>query len=242
MGEIVRYQRRPSSISTAKRQIDNSDLVVAKAFFMTSAAVLLIAVLFAAFPQLASAEHLNLVQSRVACETGKYGPDAFWKTTSVAPFEIPAFPVAAEATKLKTKKIRKDDDAGLQLAFETEFTCAQVVTEDATQCKEKDDQGRSVRSFCQKSCKKARKQAKRKQVDANPTPNFTRDGDYAHYTSSFSQCAAVGSEQDSCASGDSRGEGCACQSSSQCGAIQGANCCYQGFCSYEHLAPLDPCM
>merc|ERR1712072_829655 len=142
------------------------------------------------------------------------------------------------------KKARSDDDKGLQKAFDTEFSCKEVVTADSTQCKEKDDQGRSVRSFCQLSCHKARKQAEPSSSASASSASVIRDGDYSDYVVSSNRCAAVGSEQSSCQSTDSRGAGCACQTSSQCGAVQvqGSKCCYRGFCSYKHLPPLDPCL
>jgi hypothetical protein len=45
-----------------------------------------------------------------------------------------------------------DDDEGLMKAFETEFTCRQVVVMDATQCDELDDNGKKVRFYCKLSC------------------------------------------------------------------------------------------
>jgi len=140
----------------------------------------------------------------------------------------------------------KDDDAELAKAFETEFTCYQVVTEDFTQCDIEADNGKTVRFYCPVSCTVGATTTKTTTTSTKITrvSKEIADGSYHNYEASFDQCAAVGSidaHSDSC-SGNSRGEGCACQSSSQCAPISGSKCCYQGFCSYEHLAPLDPCM
>lgn len=140
----------------------------------------------------------------------------------------------------------KDDDAELAKAFETEFTCYQVVTEDSTQCDIEADNGKTVRFYCPVSCTVGATTTKTTTTSTKTTrvSKEIADGSYHNYEASFDQCAAVGSidaHSDSC-SGNSRGEGCACQSSSQCAPISGSKCCYQGFCSYEHLAPLDPCM
>jgi len=144
--------------------------------------------------------------------------------------------------KVEKKVELKDDDKALQVAFETDFTCDQVYSADATQCGEKDEQGRTVRFFCPLSCSGEAKQTVANTVTAPAAPKAIADGSYNNYNAQFEKCAAVGSEQDSCSSDGARGQGCACQASSQCGAVQGSKCCYQGFCSYEHLAPLDPCM
>lgn len=138
----------------------------------------------------------------------------------------------------------KDDDAELAKAFETEFTCHQVVTEDSTQCDIEADNGKTVRFYCPVSCTVGATATKTTSTKTTSVSKEISDGSYHNYEASFDQCAAVGSidaHSDSC-SGNSRGEGCACQSSSQCAPISGSKCCYQGFCSYEHLAPLDPCM
>jgi hypothetical protein len=151
--------------------------------------------------------------------------------------------VEAVEAQVKAAAPPNDDDAGLAKAFDTDFTCSQVVSEDATQCDIAADNGRTVSYFCPVSCDDT-KSTVTVVNDVPNTPKEIADGSYHGYETSFDQCAAVGSvdaRSDAC-SGDSRGEGCACQSSSQCAAISGSRCCYQGFCSYEHLAPLDPCM
>ena len=146
---------------------------------------------------------------------------------------------------LKSGAIQKasfvDNDKALQFAFETEFTCHKVVTADETQCNEKDDHGKTVRFYCPKSCNMSPVPKVSTQLTKMLAPSQTTDGEYKDYNSRFTQCAAVGSAP-TCSGTVSRAQGCACEFSSQCSALGGTKCCYQGFCSYEHIAPLAPCM
>jgi len=187
--------------------------------------VLLVAVVFT----LLAAVHMSLGK---VC----YGASCYDEPVAILP----------EVKEIAVPIALVDDDKALQVAFETEFTCRQVVEVDATQCSEVADNGNTVRFYCAKSCTTRKKTITQQQP--KPTvpvaPKETTDGSYNNWDSQFTQCAAVGSvdAEDTCGSADNRGQGCSCSASSQCGAVQGSKCCYQGFCGFEHLAPLDPCM
>lgn len=132
----------------------------------------------------------------------------------------------------------EDNDKALQVAFETEFTCQEVVNAGAEQCDEKDGKGYTVKFYCPKSCKiKSVSTDPRQYVD--PVVDHSKviiDGSYhkATYDASFTRCAAVGSGE-SCAQPSGRHHGCACMRTSQCAAIAGPAACIDGFCSYARM-------
>jgi len=237
-GNVIRNElhRCSSSRLVQKPAIVTEDLVAStSAFCLVAACLITYAFLLVAFPQIHAAQTMAAARSHIGCETGRYGADAIWPKSSLEPLRMEE--LVFEQTE--PKRIM-DDDKALQIAFETDFTCKEVVTADASQCNEQTEDGQSVHFFCPLSCSVESATA-HTAAKAETVVSFTPDGDYNNYNAAFIQCAAVGSG-DGCASSESRGQGCACESSSQCGAVNGAKCCYQGFCSYEHLAPLDPCL
>jgi len=125
----------------------------------------------------------------------------------------------------QTEKLedKKDDDKGLQIAFDVQFTCQEVVNAGAEQCAEKDDTGRTVRSYCPIACKvKPSVKSARAHTISNHVDHSKAvvDGAYnkAVFEASFTQCAAVGSGS-TCNQPRGRRQGCACSKAAQCAAV-----------------------
>merc|ERR1712094_99942 len=168
------------------------------------------------------------------------GPSIEVQTQVSSPYLVD---MVEQTEKLEDEKVKKvqleDDDKGLQIAFDVEFTCQEVVNAGAEQCAEKDDNGRTVRSYCPIACKV---KPSVKPARAHTISNYVdhsrvvADGAYnkAVFEASFTQCAAVGSGS-TCTQPRGRRQGCPCSKASQCAAVGGAAACVDGFCSYERM-------
>jgi len=148
-------------------------------------------------------------------------------------------PVAHRMSKIPKDMIQRDDDKGLQIAFDVEFTCQEVVNAGAEQCGEKDDSGRTVRFYCPVACKVSKAVKSAQAQKTNNHVDHSRavvDGAYnkAVFEAGFTRCAAVGSGN-TCAQPHGRRQGCACAVAAQCAAVGGATACIDGFCSYERM-------
>lgn len=179
-GKIIRYERTCSGLvkKPATPQVTEYDLVISHLVLAVLACLVAVACVYtAAF----TPNPINITAQPIGME----------------PLVLPEFPglkgkqppVDRVQPVKKTKAKKVDDDSGLQKAFDTDFTCHEVVTEDATQCGEKDDEGRTVRSFCQLSCKKARKAMKRAAK--------RRAAEFDTFAAKIPQCTA-GAQQGKC--------------------------------------------
>ena len=75
------------------------------------------------------------------------------------------------ARTLRGPSVLKDNNAELAKAFDTTFTCLQVVSEDAAQCDAKADNGKMVRFYCLVACKNTASTAS----TASPSATITAD-------------------------------------------------------------------
>lgn len=234
MGNVLSFSRR-ASVPLVHKRIYTKDLETATLMFgLVGGTLLVFSFLIVTYPE----------QSQLSSEFSHR--NYLFPVAAAQVFELPPFPAYANVAKIPTikadmKSSRVDNDKALQLAFDTEFTCSEVVTADASQCDEQDGQGNTVQFYCSVSCKDSVRPSLVESQTASIAPVMA-DGSYYGYNLKFTQCAAVGSREGSCSSPASRNQGCACSSSAQCAAQAGSKCCYHGFCSYEHLAPLAPCL
>lgn len=230
--------------STQRNSLRGSHRFIVSAVLCGYVAMMAVLIVSLNCPGFSHARSISNFAAEAQCGRSQYHiPLHAWYKEAAAAIHQDEQKEMKAAARNETPQL-KDDDAELAKAFETEFTCHQVVTEDSTQCDIEADNGKTVRFYCPVSCTVGATATQSTITKTTSTPKEIVDGSYHNYEASFNQCAAVGNidaHSDSC-SGNSRGEGCTCQSSSQCAPISGSKCCYQGFCSYEHLAPLDLCM